>query len=117
MINLDIYATWFSSGRAPDTMTFTMYAYKGGTMKHVGTNFNNEGGTLLYTENFTVMITTYQGKDKYATGGYTYVARLTYDRIKHSARVNVKAATTFSTPVPDRLPANVPDEPKPYIEY
>ena len=116
-INLDIYATWYSIGRAPDTMTFTLYAYKGGTMEHVGTNYNNVGGTLLYTEQFSVMITTTRGYNIYDTGGYTPVARMIYDRIKHTALVKVKAATTFSTPVPYRLPANVPDEPKPYIEY
>lgn len=117
-INLDIYGSWFTYGRAPAPMTFTMYAYKGGTMEHKGTNYNNVGGTLLYTEQFTVMITTTRGYNIYDTGGYTPVARMTYDRIKHTAHVVVKAATTtkFSTPVPYRLPANVPDEPKPYIE-
>ena len=30
-------------------MTCNIYAYLGGTMSHVGTNFVNQGGTLVYT--------------------------------------------------------------------
>ena len=91
-IKLDVYATWYTSGRAPDKMTFTMYAYKGGTMNHVGTNFVNVGGELLYDEAHTVMITTTRGVGSYATGGYTRVATITYDRVKHSAKVQIWAA-------------------------
>lgn len=119
-LNLDVYATWFSTGRAPDTMGFTMYAYKGGTMvkNPDGKNYDNVGGQLVYSQRFQVMITTTQGKDTYATGGYTYVARLTYDKVKHSARVDLKATpSTLSAPIPYRAPAAVPDEPKPAIEH
>lgn len=117
-LNLDVYATWYTAGRAPDTMGFTMYAYKGGTMQQSGTNFNNVGGVLVYSQRFQVMITTTKGNGTYATGGYTYVARLTYDKVKHSARVDLKATpSTLSAPVPYRLPARVPDEPKPFIEH
>ena len=56
-------------------------------MEHKGTNYYNVGGTLLYTEQFTVMITTTRGYNIYDTGGYTPVARMTYDRIKHTAHV------------------------------
>lgn len=90
-IKLDVYATWFTPGRAPDKMTFTMSAYKGGTMVQNGTNFDNQGGETLYQQGHTVMITTTKGKETYATGGYTKVATITYDRIKHSATVNVWA--------------------------
>lgn len=92
-IKLDVYATWFTSGRAPDKMTFTMSAYKGGTMVQNGTNFDNQGGEILYQQGHTVMITTTKGKETYATGGYTKVATITYDRIKHSATVNVWASS------------------------
>ncbi|UVS30030.1 hypothetical protein NXW36_00935 [Bacteroides fragilis] len=92
-IKLDVYATWFTSGRAPDKMTFTMSAYKGGTMVQNGTNFDNQGGETLYQQGHTVMITTTKGKETYATGGYTKVATITYDRIKHSATVNVWASS------------------------
>lgn len=92
-IKLDVYATWFTLGRAPDKMTFTMSAYKGGTMVQNGTNFDNQGGETLYQQGHTVMITTTKGKETYATGGYTKVATITYDRIKHSATVNVWASS------------------------
>ena len=92
-IKLDVYATWFTPGRAPDKMTFTMSAYKGGTMVQNGTNFDNQGGETLYQQGHTVMITTTKGKETYATGGYTNVATITYDRIKHSATVNVWASS------------------------
>lgn len=92
-IKLDVYATWFTPGRAPDKMTFTMSAYKGGTMVQNGTNFDNQGGETLYQQGHTVMITTTKGKETYATGGYTKVAIITYDRIKHSATVNVWASS------------------------
>ena len=92
-IKLDAYATWYTNGRAPDKMTFTMSAYKGGTMVQNGTNFDNQGGETLYQQGHTVMITTTKGKETYATGGYTKVATITYDRIKHSATVNVWASS------------------------
>lgn len=92
-IKLDVYATWFTPGRAPDKMTFTMSAYKGGRMVQNGTNFDNQGGETLYQQGHTVMITTTKGKETYATGGYTKVATITYDRIKHSATVNVWASS------------------------
>ncbi|EYA46474.1 putative exported protein [Bacteroides fragilis str. 3719 T6] len=92
-IKLDVYATWYTPGRAPDKMTFTMSAYKGGTMVQNGTNFDNQGGETLYQQGHTVMITTTKGKETYATGGYTKVATITYDRIKHSATVNVWASS------------------------
>lgn len=92
-IKLDVYATWYTTGRAPDKMTFTMSAYQGGTMVQNGTNFDNQGGATLYQRGHTVMITTTRGNESYATGGYTKVATITYDRIKHSATVNVWAAS------------------------
>ena len=38
------------------------------------------------------MITTTRGVGSYATGGYTRVATITYDRVKHSAKVQIWAA-------------------------
>lgn len=94
-IKLDVYATWYTGGRAPDKMTFTMYAYEGGKMNPSGTNFVNNGGKLLYDKAHTVMITTTKGRENYdaTTGGYTKVATIIYDRVKHSARVDIWAAT------------------------
>lgn len=112
-IKFDIYATWYTAGRAPDTMTFTMYAYKGGTMVKDGYNYNNNGGVLLYTDNRTVMITTTKGVGTYATGGYTKVATITYDRIKHSAVLQLWASTRASNSVPMLRESNEPDLPKP----
>lgn len=96
-VKFDVYATWFTDRRAPDKMTFTMSAYAGGRMNQVGTNFFNEGGRTLYSEEHTVMIRTTKGQSNYDKGGYTKVATITYDRIKHSATVKVWAATTTST--------------------
>ncbi len=93
-IKLDVYATWYTGGRAPDKMTFTMSAYKGGTMTQSGTNFLNTGGTTLYAKEHTVMVNTTKGQSSYASGGYTKVATITYDRIKHSAAIKIWAATS-----------------------
>ena len=108
-INLDIYATWYTAGRAPDIMTFTMSAYKGGSMVQSGTNFNNVGGETLYNQGHTVMITTTKGNGSYATGGYTRVATITYDRVKHSASIKVWASTTTRAA---RSAINVPMRPE-----
>lgn len=95
-IKLDVYATWYTSDRAPDTMTLTMYAYKGGSMQPSGTNFVHVGGETepLYDKAHIVMITTTKGASNYSatTGGYTKVATITYDRVKHSASIKVWAA-------------------------
>ncbi|MEG0647052.1 MAG: hypothetical protein RR471_07775, partial [Bacteroides sp.] len=96
-IKLDVYATWYTAGRAPDKMTFTMTAYKGGTMVQSGTNFNNNGGEKLYDQGHSVMITTTKGNSTYATGGYTKVATITYDRVKHAASVSVWAGIATRT--------------------
>lgn len=103
-IKLDVYATWYTDGRAPDKMTFTMFAYKGGTMQQDGTNFNNIGGQSLYDKAHTVMITTTKGQGSYDTGGYTKVCTITYDRVKHSASVQLWAGVaTRSVQAPMRI--------------
>lgn len=104
-IKLDVYATWYSSGIAPAPMTFEMTAYKGGTMSK-GTaetgdynkyNYYNEGGERLYNDTYRVLITTTGGNGTYDQGGYTKVATIVYDRIKHSASVTVLAAAPANT--------------------
>lgn len=94
-IDLDIYSTWYRYGNAR-WMRFTMYAYLGGTMVQNGTNFNNQGGSLLYEDTRKITVTTYRGRDTYNTGGYTKVATLTYDRVKHSAKINMHAPVISS---------------------
>jgi hypothetical protein len=114
-VKLDVYATWYTAGRAPDRMTFTMTAYKGGTMVQSGTNFNNNGGVKLYDQGHSVMITTTQGNSSYATGGYTKVATITYDRVKHSASVNVWAGIAArSTRAAESVNIPLRPEVKPY---
>lgn len=113
-IKLDIYATWYTSGRAPDTMTFTMFAYKGGSMVQSGTNFNNVGGQTLYEQGHTVMITTTKGSGSYANGGYTKVATITYDRIKHSATINLWAASATNIRSAHSAVTPLQPEEKPY---
>lgn len=118
-LNLDAYAAWYTSGRAPDTMGFTMYAYKGGFMQKApdGKNYINVGGVMVYSQRFTVMIDKYSGSSIAAQNfrnTYTYVARLVYDRVKHSARVDLKATpSTLAVPVPYRRPEREEQKPKP----
>ena len=119
-IDLDVYATWYTAGRAPDRMSFTMTAYKGGTMQQVGTNFNNIGGINLYDKAHTVMIRTTKGVDSYATGGYTKVATITYDRVKHSATIKVWAEElrmTDQTRSSVKIPLRLPELDKPEYQY
>lgn len=122
-VMLEIYATWYTFDRAPSPMTFHTYAYLGGTMQKNGTNFDNNGGSLVYESSESVMITTTRGIDSYATGGYTKVATLTYDRVKHDASVTIHAqivtAATAATSLPtsaDRA-AVADEEPKPVYPY
>ncbi|WP_052332485.1 hypothetical protein [Bacteroides neonati] len=91
-VKFDIYATWNTPGIAPNKMNFTMTAYKGGSMVQSGTNYNNSGGQKLYEQSYSVTITSTQGVETYATGGYTKVATVTYDRVKHTALVNLLAS-------------------------
>ncbi len=114
-VKLDVYATWYTAGRAPSKMTFTMTAYKGGTMVQSGTNFNNNGGVKLYDQGHSVMITTTKGNSTYATGGYTKVATITYDRVKHSASVSVWAGLAArSTRTAESVSIPLRPEVKPY---
>lgn len=92
-IKLNVYSTWYRDPGESKDMTFTMYAYKGGRMEHVGTNFNNYGGKALYDQSYSVTVPTIQGYASYANGGFTKVATITYDRVKHSASVQVWASS------------------------
>lgn len=118
-IKLDVYSTWWTGGRAPDRMTLSMYAYKGGSMIQNGTNFNNVGGETLYDQAHTVMITTYQGNNtpNYATL-CTRVATITYDRVKHSASVKIWAnvATLAARSAANSVPMR-PEEVKPFYQH
>jgi len=86
-LTMQVYATWYTAGRAPDAVTLTITTYKGGTMLQSGTNFNNIGGTLIFSEGFPCMVTTYRGNGTYSTGGYTRLCDVVYDRVKHSAKI------------------------------
>ena len=79
-VTLQVNAGWYSGGGIP--MTCNIYAYLGGTMKQVGTNFINEGGALVYssTNQFRVI----------ASGikVYDHICDIIYDRKKHTAKIN-----------------------------
>ena len=79
-----------------------------------GTNFNNHGGNSVFNSNYTVYIPTTQGVQNYANGGYTKVATLIYDRLKHSAEINIHAQqVSLGGPVVIPLKAGVvPDDSK-----
>lgn len=104
-------------------MTFHTYAYLGGTMQQNGTNFDNNGGSLVYESSESVMITTTRGIDSYATGGYTKVATLTYDRVKHDASVTIHAQIVTAATAAASLPTSADraavadEEPKPVYPY
>lgn len=117
-ITLGAYATWYTTGMAPRPVTQTIYAYLGGTMNKVGTNFINEGGELLYSDGQKVMIRSTKGQATYATS-YTKVCNIVYDRIKHSARITWIAdkVNTRQYLKPPLLPADLQDEYKPVMDY
>lgn len=106
-IKVDVYANWAKKGIAPKATDFSIYAYQGGTMKHVETSneasFENENGTKVYDQTFSTMVTT-EGLTNtasiYDNGGYSYVGRVTYDRIKHTADVDMVNTTRSGTQVP-----------------
>lgn len=88
-VNLQVNAGWFRGGGIP--MTCNIYAYLGGTMRQVGTNFINEGGSLVYssTNQFKVI----------ATGSkqYDHICDIVYDRKKHTAKINWKGTLWTDT--------------------
>ncbi|MDR0509720.1 MAG: hypothetical protein LBH06_01335 [Rikenellaceae bacterium] len=87
-ITMEAYATWYDLGIAPAGVTLTVSAYLGGTMVQQGTNFVNSGGSLLYKTGKTLRVTTTRGgHNNYASGGYTKMCTIVYDRFKHSAYV------------------------------
>ena len=113
-IKMEIYATWFRHTGGTRNMGFNVTCYKGGTMVQNGTNFNNHGGNSVFNSNYTVYIPTTQGVQNYANGGYTKVATLIYDRLKHSAEINIHAQqVSLGGPVVIPLKAGVvPDDSK-----
>jgi hypothetical protein len=87
-ITMEAYATWFEANIAPAGVMLTMSAYLGGTMVQQGTNFVNQGGTLLYNTGSTRTVhTTKGGFSNYYKGGYTKMCTIVYDRRKHSAQI------------------------------
>ncbi len=118
-ITLRAYATWYTSYMAPRPVTQTTYAYLGGNMTQVGTNFVNTGGQELYSEAQKVMISTTKGQETHDTGGYTKVCTIVYDRIKHSARITWHASQVNSRQYLElpQPPENTQDEYKPPMEY
>ena len=125
MINLETYSTWYNpQSQRGQPMVFTMTAYKGGVMQKgpvtgiTGSNsynYYNIGGVKLYEQTFKVRINTYQGVGSFRTGGYEHVATITYDRIKHSAKVVIHATIVAS--MPTEPPLVVPFSRSGDIEY
>lgn len=86
-IEARIYATWYAA-RYDGNITFEIVAYKGGTMVQNGYNFVNQGGVEVYREVYPKYVPTIKGEATYETS-YTYVCKVTYDKIKHSAQVEI----------------------------
>ena len=93
-IKLDCYAIWFNGANGSPVRT-TIFAYKGGTMNQNGTNFDNVGGTQLYTNSRQ------QRLHSVTTGNaatYIKLVEIVYDRVKHSAQITW-TGTELNTPV------------------
>ncbi|MDE5810390.1 MAG: hypothetical protein K2H59_08970, partial [Muribaculaceae bacterium] len=84
-------AGWYTSG-ASGNVTCTIYCYLGGSMAQSGTNFNNSGGSQVYTNTKTYNIAS--GKTKPA-GSYLRFCFIEYDRKKHTASVTWDGATVI----------------------
>lgn len=72
-------------------MTCNIYAYLGGTMNHVGTNFVNQGGTLVYTSTNKFSVQASGSKQ------YDHICDIVYDRKKHTAKINWKGTVWTGT--------------------
>ena len=105
-VTLQVNAGWYRGGGIP--MTCNIYAYLGGTMNHVGTNFVNQGGTLVYTSTNKFNVQASGNKQ------YDHICDIVYDRKKHTAKINWKGTLwtgTRSMRVPMR---SVEETQKPY---
>ncbi len=93
-IKMEAWATWWTSSRMGDPVKLTISAYLGGTMVQSGTNFNNIGGELLYEEGSTRYLNSATNATSSGfvdpaggTNSFAKVCDITYDRIKHTARI------------------------------
>ena len=91
-IKLDCRALWWSTGRSGSPVRTTIFAYKGGTMVQNGTNFDNVGGTQLYTNTIQQRVASVN------TATYIKLIEITYDRVKHSAQISWMG-TELNTPL------------------
>ena len=97
-VKLVCYAYWYTStstANRNNPIRTTIFAYEGGAMRQVGTNFVNDGGTMLYTNSRQQRVT--------ATGSSsitnpTKLVEIIYDRIKHSAQITY-TGTELNTPL------------------
>lgn len=87
-------AVWWTYSRSGSPVRTTVFAYKGGYMNHVGTNFNNVGGDRLYTGSRQQQVSSWTGRDTNGDnsvsnndGLYIDLVTITYDRVKHSADI------------------------------
>ena len=89
-IEARIYAAWYATKRNGN-ITFEIVAYKGGRMQQDGFNYINVGGAVVYKELHYKHVPAKGGSTNatnYKTR-YTYVSKITYDKIKHSAQVEI----------------------------
>lgn len=89
-IEARIYAAWYGEKRNGN-ITFEIVAYKGGRMIKDGYNFVNQGGVEVYKETHHKYIPAKGGSNNAASykTNYTYVCKIIYDKIKHSAQVEI----------------------------
>lgn len=90
-VKLAAYASWYTASRAGSPVRTTIFAYLGGTMSKNGTNFDNVGGTMLYTNSMQQTV-------RYGWKTYEKLVEIVYDRIKHSAQITY-TATENNTPL------------------
>lgn len=71
-------AGWYTSS-ASGLITCTVYFYRGGTMDQSGTNFNNNGGTLVQSQSFKMSTSARHNPGE-------IFCTVEYDRKRHTAR-------------------------------
>lgn len=81
------YATWFGS-KGTGNASFSLIAYKGGTMSQDGYNFVNTGGQVIYSKIHTFEVNTTKGIPDYKDN-YTKVTDISYNKITNTVSMAV----------------------------
>lgn len=81
------YATWFGS-KGTGEASFSLIAYKGGTMDQDGYNFINTGGEVIYNKVHAFNVNTIKGVPDYKNN-YTKVTDISYNKVTNTVSMAV----------------------------